>query len=87
MPSHLCKCGHCTADMTKTAIIAQRIYTTRYDIFCTLLSSLKNATVFLDSIKSTLDPDLSKNISKIRSDISELYDHLSKETIEGDLGD
>lgn len=79
MPSHLCKCGHCTADTSTKNLYQSKIIETRRNLFMTLLNALNNTAESLGRVKKFSDPDIGKTISSLKENVRNLHSNLINE--------
>jgi hypothetical protein len=77
MPSHLCKCGHCTLDQYEVKNYEQYIIQQKAQIYNKIFDAFYEGSQRLNSINKSLSSEEGKLIEKVRKDVATLLSTMS----------
>lgn len=77
MPSHLCKCGHCTLDQYAVQNYENHIVQQKAQIYNKIFEAFHEGSNRLNSINKSLSSEEGKLIEKVRNSVSKLLSEMS----------
>jgi hypothetical protein len=82
MPSHYCKCGHCTMDSSSAGYYEHYLVKTKVQVWNQIISIYSQGLEKLLNMKKANTPEEGKILEKVRTELENMITNMKSEYID-----